>query len=165
MSLKRDAGPGCYLSSQTFFFSSRRLHTICGRDWSSDVCSSDLLDNILGLLIISPSDVTIYSLMPKSNPTALLFCGNSCISSSTNTDTKYLSVLALDIVQEVILPLKHLLLANLINPSLGSFILLFLISMLLFTFCVLYDCLGFFLVLNFGNPTSFSPFFIRLKKF
>src|SRR3984885_16021979 len=31
---------------QTFvlplFFSSRRRHTRCGRDWSSDVCSSDL---------------------------------------------------------------------------------------------------------------------------
>src|SRR5436305_15244037 len=25
-----------------FFFSSRRRHTICGRDWSLDVCSSDL---------------------------------------------------------------------------------------------------------------------------
>src|SRR5690554_7751892 len=24
-----------------FFFSSRRRHTRCGRDWSSDVCSSD----------------------------------------------------------------------------------------------------------------------------
>src|SRR6202043_409325 len=24
------------------FFSSRRRHTRCGRDWSSDVCSSDL---------------------------------------------------------------------------------------------------------------------------
>src|SRR3989442_5591717 len=28
--------PACFL------FSSRRRHTICGRDWSSDVCSSDL---------------------------------------------------------------------------------------------------------------------------
>src|SRR5690554_7012088 len=27
---------------QVFFFSSRRRHTRCGRDWSSDVCSSDL---------------------------------------------------------------------------------------------------------------------------
>src|SRR5215813_11416301 len=27
-----------------FFFSSRRRHTRCGRDWSSDVCSSDLVD-------------------------------------------------------------------------------------------------------------------------
>src|SRR5215813_13786988 len=25
-----------------FFFSRRRRHTRCGRDWSSDVCSSDL---------------------------------------------------------------------------------------------------------------------------
>src|SRR2546429_273417 len=29
---------------QVFFFSSRRRHTRCSRDWSSDVCSSDLLD-------------------------------------------------------------------------------------------------------------------------
>src|SRR5690554_7841149 len=27
-----------------FFFSSRRRHTRCGRDWSSDVCSSDLAE-------------------------------------------------------------------------------------------------------------------------
>src|SRR5436305_11036487 len=34
-----------YLQSEgdvRFFFSSRRRHTRCGRDWSSDVCSSDL---------------------------------------------------------------------------------------------------------------------------
>src|SRR5216684_4976265 len=30
----------CY--SVFFFFSSRRRHTRCSRDWSSDVCSSDL---------------------------------------------------------------------------------------------------------------------------
>src|SRR6266852_8621656 len=29
-------------SSWFFFFSSRRRHTRCYRDWSSDVCSSDL---------------------------------------------------------------------------------------------------------------------------
>src|SRR5712675_3277109 len=28
--------------SSFFFFSSRRRHTRCSRDWSSDVCSSDL---------------------------------------------------------------------------------------------------------------------------
>src|SRR3989442_9919553 len=33
-----------------FFFSSRRRHTRCGRDWSSDVCSSDLSSG--------PGDVT-----------------------------------------------------------------------------------------------------------
>src|SRR2546429_3593955 len=37
-----------------FFFSSRRRHTRCSRDWSSDVCSSDLfpesfLDNVFGI--------------------------------------------------------------------------------------------------------------------
>src|SRR6266542_3630211 len=30
------------IQSDFFFFSSRRRHTICYRDWSSDVCSSDL---------------------------------------------------------------------------------------------------------------------------
>src|SRR5256884_4777193 len=36
--VKRDSG-----SSLSFFFlSSRRRHTRCSRDWSSDVCSSDL---------------------------------------------------------------------------------------------------------------------------
>src|SRR5687768_18571229 len=30
--------------SIVFFFSSRRRHTRCSRDWSSDVCSSDLED-------------------------------------------------------------------------------------------------------------------------
>src|SRR2546429_3436757 len=29
-------------SGKFFFFSSRRRHTRCSRDWSSDVCSSDL---------------------------------------------------------------------------------------------------------------------------
>src|SRR2546429_4238161 len=33
-----------------FFFSSRRRHTRCSRDWSSDVCSSDLLEHALDLL-------------------------------------------------------------------------------------------------------------------
>src|SRR6266699_5509415 len=29
------------------FFSSRRRHTRCGRDWSSDVCSSDLVGQVI----------------------------------------------------------------------------------------------------------------------
>src|SRR5256884_9991313 len=32
-----------YRVSLFFFFSSRRRHTRCSRDWSSDVCSSDLV--------------------------------------------------------------------------------------------------------------------------
>src|SRR5205809_3286692 len=31
-----------------FFFSSRRRHTRCSRDWSSDVCSSDLVCRLPG---------------------------------------------------------------------------------------------------------------------
>src|SRR3989449_7170204 len=31
-----------WFGSSFFFFSSRRRHTRCSRDWSSDVCSSDL---------------------------------------------------------------------------------------------------------------------------
>src|SRR2546429_3065037 len=33
-----------------FFFSSRRRHTRCSRDWSSDVCSSDLVAALLAAL-------------------------------------------------------------------------------------------------------------------
>src|SRR5205809_5038186 len=32
---------GCAWVLYVFFFSSRRRHTRCSRDWSSDVCSSD----------------------------------------------------------------------------------------------------------------------------
>src|SRR5690625_7929438 len=32
----------CYMNLRSFFFSSRRRHTRWPRDWSSDVCSSDL---------------------------------------------------------------------------------------------------------------------------
>src|SRR6266498_4522476 len=38
-----------------FFFSSRRRHTRCGRDWSSDVCSSDLGDAGGGLVVGVPA--------------------------------------------------------------------------------------------------------------
>src|SRR5205809_4927351 len=36
-----------YLTFLVFFFSSRRRHTRCSRDWSSDVCSSDLVLNLI----------------------------------------------------------------------------------------------------------------------
>src|SRR3989449_3206413 len=55
---RRDHSPGANLSAlktkakkaetTNFFFSSRRRHTRCSRDWSSDVCSSDLLAVCLG---------------------------------------------------------------------------------------------------------------------
>src|SRR5690606_40508948 len=39
-----------------FFFSSRRRHTRFSRDWSSDVCSSDLQPNIIPVIIILLDD-------------------------------------------------------------------------------------------------------------
>src|SRR2546422_7503138 len=52
-----------------FFFSSRRRHTRCSRDWSSDVCSSDLGRPIapsrgLRLSLNPPSRVALTSLEP-----------------------------------------------------------------------------------------------------
>src|SRR5207249_11119743 len=35
-----------------FFFSSRRRHTRSKRDWSSDVCSSDLVAGIAGVVVL-----------------------------------------------------------------------------------------------------------------
>src|SRR5215510_16180688 len=46
-----------------FFFSSRRRHTRWPRDWSSDVCSSDLHDlepnKVLGAAIYKPTVVAV----------------------------------------------------------------------------------------------------------
>src|SRR5690606_40843461 len=41
----------------SFFFSSRRRHTRFSRDWSSDVCSSDLAD----LLGVSPTTIARWA--------------------------------------------------------------------------------------------------------
>src|SRR5215510_16571455 len=46
-----------------FFFSSRRRHTRWPRDWSSDVCSSDLLA-LVGLMAATVGLVT--QLMPRT---------------------------------------------------------------------------------------------------
>src|SRR3989442_11114037 len=44
-----------------FFFSSRRRHTRCGRDWSSDVCSSDLIFEIKWLYTEFPLPIPLPS--------------------------------------------------------------------------------------------------------
>src|SRR5262245_63149993 len=40
-----------------FFFSSRRRHTRCLSDWSSDVCSSDLGDRLPNACFVAPRDI------------------------------------------------------------------------------------------------------------
>src|SRR5690606_39997789 len=44
-----------------FFFSSRRRHTRFSRDWSSDVCSSDLFLCAVGYLYIAPIALALVS--------------------------------------------------------------------------------------------------------
>src|SRR2546422_5404833 len=49
-----------------FFFSSRRRHTRCSRDWSSDVCSSDLYATMRWIAVItgdSPDRVTVQGFL------------------------------------------------------------------------------------------------------
>src|SRR2546422_1145919 len=44
-----------------FFFSSRRRHTRCSRDWSSDVCSSDLIVDRAHLRAAAGRDLLCFS--------------------------------------------------------------------------------------------------------
>src|SRR5256884_8102804 len=54
------------ISTIDFFFSSRRRHTRCSRDWSSDVCSSDLVlrfyDPTVGAVLVDGKDIWNFSL-------------------------------------------------------------------------------------------------------
>src|SRR5438874_5414585 len=47
----------CLISGPFFFFSSRRRHTISLRDWSSDVCSSDLICELCASIFLPPAAV------------------------------------------------------------------------------------------------------------
>src|SRR5690606_39790168 len=59
-----------------FFFSSRRRHTIFSRDWSSDVCSSDLsLRKVL----------TFFASRSVAVPTMRIFCGGISCNRSANS--------------------------------------------------------------------------------
>src|SRR2546430_15849741 len=57
-----------------FFFSSRRRHTRFDCDWSSDVCSSDLIYVSGSAPVRSPNELAgCSSARPDSNPTSALF--------------------------------------------------------------------------------------------
>src|SRR5437899_10750392 len=60
-----------FSSSWTFFFSSRRRHTRCLSDWSSDVCSSDLLWHWFAAAMPQTSAVT-NRLIDSNDPYLLL---------------------------------------------------------------------------------------------
>src|SRR5215212_11645538 len=48
---------------QFFFFSSRRRHTRCLSDWSSDVCSSDL--SLVGVYVVAVIATSVTALDSK----------------------------------------------------------------------------------------------------
>src|SRR5438067_6039461 len=52
------------------FFSGRRRHTSSKRDWSSDVCSSDLVERIRGVLADVGGQVTALRAQPADDPDA-----------------------------------------------------------------------------------------------
>src|SRR2546429_5365375 len=66
-----------------FFFSSRRRHTRCSRDWSSDVCSSDLLQAgatlAAGLAIPPMLRASAEHSLPNPIPGGLDLLGNGHI--------------------------------------------------------------------------------------
>ena len=68
----------CYV---VFFFSSRRRHTRYWRDWSSDVCSSDLLVLVLGRkywVVCAPMCFTDVNEVNQTCPLLLKSC--TCIT-------------------------------------------------------------------------------------
>src|SRR3712207_8420956 len=69
-----------------FFFSSRRRHTRYWRDWSSDVCSSDLEAFVHGALCISYSGQCYMSGMISERSANRGSCAQSCRKDYTLTD-------------------------------------------------------------------------------
>src|SRR5690606_40577021 len=67
-----------------FFFSSRRRHTRFSRDWSSDVCSSDLAETLrddLGGIMVSVSGKVADRHLCVGNPLAYQFFDLMCVHS------------------------------------------------------------------------------------
>src|SRR5207249_7522865 len=58
-----------------FFFSSRRRHTISKRDWSSDVCSSDLIKIVHEELVTTLGGETGKLAMSSKPPTVVMLAG------------------------------------------------------------------------------------------
>src|SRR5690606_40128870 len=70
-----------------FFFSSRGRHTIFSRDWSSDVCSSDLLAwistpiGLISVVVISLIMALYYLLAGKVTGTGISYRRGLCLTA------------------------------------------------------------------------------------
>src|SRR3712207_9066192 len=73
-----------------FFFSSRRRHTRYWRDWSSDVCSSDLSSTTLASKPFTVTTGTWYTLRIEANGTSLSAYVNGALQL-TATDGQFAS--------------------------------------------------------------------------
>src|SRR2546422_1131755 len=82
-----------------FFFSSRRRHTRCSRDWSSDVCSSDLIvadaanQAVTGWprTTLAPHPIMMTataSVTRRSQRTWLVIVVNECIETSISNSLR-----------------------------------------------------------------------------
>src|SRR5690606_41026945 len=69
------------LSLLRFFFSSRRRHTRFSRDWSSDVCSSDLTWNstIGDLFVDLYKALNVYKTFVNNYDRAIGYCTNTAL--------------------------------------------------------------------------------------
>src|SRR5256885_11411682 len=63
-----------------FFFSSRRRHTRLQGDWSSDVCSSDLLQSLTSLLLFSAAVRTCFAAFSEALELPVRLMSISCAS-------------------------------------------------------------------------------------
>src|SRR2546429_2834010 len=70
-----------------FFFSSRRRHTRCSRDWSSDVCSSDLLR------MSAPRRKPLSMRIGRRSPSARTVCGSTSIGATQERSEEHTSEL------------------------------------------------------------------------
>src|SRR2546422_7257629 len=66
----------CLILLFFFFFSSRRRHTRCSRDWSSDVCSSDL-NSLCQLALARHTELLLYE------------CCHDAVGQTCHPDTHY----------------------------------------------------------------------------
>src|SRR6266498_4169371 len=91
---RHNRGVGC------FFFSSRRRHTRCGRDWSSDVCSSDLrCQEDIAFRVITANSAPDHSTIARfrqANEQALAACFTQVLGLCAAAGLVRVGVVALD---------------------------------------------------------------------